>query len=110
MKRDLILTIDLTGVPTWQEHAMQRQMGDWIQANKAILPFENLIIMPTKGETRLYWLDGHLDDPHAIKTLEEIKERIQPVLSVALDLKLDRDKKYKNPYAKKIRDAIAGTQ
>ena len=106
MKKNLLLSIDLTSIPSWQITAMQKQMKDWIETNKTLLPFENLIIFPTTGETKLYWLEGELNNPKDIKTLNEIKDRLQPILEVALDIKLNKGK-FTDPYLKKIRNAAA---
>lgn len=95
-KKTLILTIDMQGAPDWQIRALNKQMADWLDANKAVLPAEDLIIFPTTGETRLYWLQGE-HNPADKKTLEEIKDRIQPVLEVALDIKIDKEKHFKKP-------------
>jgi hypothetical protein len=35
-----------------------------------------------------------------LRILESIKDKLEPVLNVALDLKIDRGNKYKDPYAK----------
>lgn len=100
--KTLILTVDLSGAPEWQVLAMQRQMSAWLVKNKTLLPFENLIIFPTVGETRLYWLEGTADK---IKTLEEIKDRIKPILEVALGLKIDKKKVFADP-GKKYNKAV----
>ena len=97
--KNLLLTIDLGDIPDHQVRAMQMQMSDWMNANKP-LPFKNIIIMPTRGETRLYWLEGEIDNQQDIKDLDSVKDKLEPLLSVALDLKIDRKKKYKNPYTK----------
>jgi len=102
-RRTLILTIDMAGVPEYMSRALSMQMADWLKVNKSVLPIEDLVIMPSKGDTKLYWLQGSVGDA---KTLEEIKDRIEPVLQVALNLKIDKDKKYKSPH-KQIRDAFA---
>ena len=94
MTRTLILSVDMQGAPDLQRHALQMQMADWLKVNKTVLPFENLIILPAAGETRLFWLEGTATD---IKTLEEIKDRLQPVLQVALDIKIDKEGLLKRP-------------
>lgn len=99
--RTLILAIDLGDAPEYQKVAMQRQMADWVTVNKTLLRFENLIIMPITGETRLYWLEGAIGNENDEKTLIDIKERMLPVLSLALNLSIDKDKKYKVPSSAK---------
>lgn len=95
-KKTLFLLIDLGNTPPWHRNALTRQMADWIQVNKAVLNFENLVILPTKGDTKLCWLEGKFDETDK-KQLEEIKDRLQPVLEIALDLKIDRKHLYKEP-------------
>lgn len=100
--KTLILTVDLSGAPEWQVIAMQKQMSAWLMKNKTLLPFENLIIFPVVGETKLYWLEGTIEK---IGTLEEIKDRIKPILEIALGLKIDRKKLFADP-GKKYNKAI----
>lgn len=95
-RKTLILAIDLCGGQDWQITALQRQMADWLNINRAILPIENLIILPTQGDMRLFWLEGECV-PGDIKTLEEIRDRIKPVLEVALDIKIDKQGLFKVP-------------
>jgi hypothetical protein len=101
-KKTLILTIDLAGAPDWQRKAMQMQLSDWLQKNKTLLPIEDLVIMPANGETRLFWLEGNADDLKDVKTLEDIKDRIKPIMEIALGIKVDRKKLYKDPNRKRL--------
>jgi len=94
--RNLILTIDLKTTEDYLVKAMQAQINDWLTLNKIILPSENLIILPCTGETRLYWLEGEYNTQDK-KSLEEIKDRLEPVLQVALDLKIDKAHRFKDP-------------
>lgn len=96
-KRTLVLALDMQGGSDWQVNAMNRQMSDWITLNKTLLPIEDMIILPTSGETRLYWLEGKIDDDEDIKTLEQIKDRIKPILEIALGIKIDKEKLFKDP-------------
>jgi hypothetical protein len=100
MIKNLVLAVNLGDAPDWQIKAMTKQMGDWVEVNKELLPFENLIILPTTGDTRLYWLEGVVGSMGDLEALESIKDRLEPILNVALDLKIDREKKYRDPYAK----------
>lgn len=95
--KNLVLTVDFGGCPDWQVVALQNQMKDWLEINKSVLDIEKLVILPTVGETKLYWLNGSTND---IKTLEQIRDRIEPVLQVAMNLKLDKEKRFKAPYNK----------
>lgn len=103
-KKTLILAIDMQGAPDWQIRALNKQMADWLEQNKAVLEHENLIILPTTGETRLYWLEGKFS-PEDTKTLDDIKDRIKPVLEVALGIKIDKEKHFTAP--KSATEAIA---
>jgi hypothetical protein len=98
-KKTLLLTIDPgPNTAEWMIKAMSMQIADWFKANQTILPAENLVLFPTKGETRLYWLEGDSDDVKDKETLDEIKDRIKPVLEVALGMAAP-DKKFKHPKA-----------
>lgn len=96
-KKTLLLTIDPgPNTADWMVKAMSLQIADWFKANQTILPAENLVLFPTKGETKLYWLEGDADSVKDKKTLDEIKDRIKPVLEIALGL-ASPDKKFKHP-------------
>lgn len=99
--KTLILAMDSKGAPSWVVNANCKQIVDWFKANKTIMPIENLIILPTDGETRLYWLEGDVENPEDVRTLEEIRDRIKPVLELSLDISVDRAKLYKDPYARR---------
>lgn len=96
MEKTLILTYDASGMPDWEARAISRQMADWLESNKTLFKNENLILLPATGSTRLFWLEGAATQED-IKTLDEVKDRITPVLEVALDLKLDKANKYSIP-------------
>lgn len=102
-QKTLILTVDMQGGADWQVKALQQQMADWLETNKTIMPTENLIILPASGPTRLFWLEG---EPTDIKTLEEIKDRIKPILEVALDIKIDKNGLFERPSNKKFDEAL----
>lgn len=95
IKKTLILTVEVTS-SEWQTKALSMQIKDWLNANKTIMPIENLIILPANGPTRLYWLEGE-QNAEDIKTLEQIKDRIKPVLECAIDIKIDKEKKFVHP-------------
>jgi len=97
MKKTLVATIDATGVPEWTIRALMNQMKAWIDANRRTLPFEDILMMPMDGPSRLYWLEGEHGDPADEKALEEIRDRLKPLLEVALDLRLDRANQYVVP-------------
>lgn len=86
--KTLILTIDQQGQSEWSIKAKNRQFGDWLEANQSIMPCDNLIILSAPGDTRIYWLEGDQESIVDIKTLEQIKDKIKPVLEVAFGLKL----------------------
>jgi hypothetical protein len=89
--KTLIITIDVTGLPEWHVTAITNQMAAWLDSHKAVLPVENLVILPAKGDTRLYWLEGDPDEIKDIKELEQIKDRIKPILSVFLNVGLKKE-------------------
>jgi hypothetical protein len=95
--KTLVLTFDAAGMADWHARAISRQMADWLKTNKAILNIEHMIILPGTGDTKLYWLEGEVGNPDDIKSLEEIKNRIKPVLEVALEIKIDKVNRYKVP-------------
>ena len=97
-KKTLILAVDVgKNRSDWMVRAMQMQISDWFKQNNTILPSEDIIIMPTSGEMKIYWLEGNPEDVKDIEKLEEIKDRIKPVLEIALGIKIDPNKKFKHP-------------
>ncbi len=97
-KKTLILAVDVgKNRSDWTVRAMQMQISDWFRQNNTILPSEDVIIMPTSGEMKLFWLQGDPGDVKDVEKLEEIKDRIVPVLEIALGVKSDPDKKFKHP-------------
>lgn len=95
IKKTLILTVEVAG-SEWQTKALSIQIRDWLNTNKTIMPIEDLIILPASGPTRLFWLEGE-QNTEDIKTLEQIKDRIKPVLECALDIKIDKENKFAHP-------------
>lgn len=98
-KKTLILAVDVgdKNRSDWMVKAMQMQISDWFKRNDTILPSEDVIIMPTPGEMKIYWLEGDPEDVRDIEKIEEIKDRIKPVLEIAMGIKADPDKKFKHP-------------
>ena len=96
--KTLILAVDVGDTKhDWVVRAMQMQIRDYFKANKSVLKTENVIIFPVKGEMKLYWLEGNPDSVEDIEELEEIKDRIKPVLEVAMGINIKKNKKVKKP-------------
>jgi hypothetical protein len=87
--RNLVVSLDFGKMPDWAIQAKNRQMADWVHANIKSLPFENLIILPSVGESRLYWLEGKIDDETDLQTIREMKDKLKPVLEIALGITID---------------------
>lgn len=98
-KKTLILTFDLPNATTWQVKAKHDQLKDWLTVNKILKDHEDLIIMQAPGQTKLYWLEGTAEN---VKELEEIKDRITPILEVVLEVKAS--KSLINPLEKSLQD------
>lgn len=79
----------MRGCQGWQITAMGKQLTDWAKEHKEFLGTEDLLIINTAGPTTLYWLDGDVGNPEDVKTLEAIKHKLQPILKIALDVKVD---------------------
>lgn len=84
MKKTLILAIDIRGMEPWQVNAKINQISDYYEKHD-VLPSDNLIIFPVNSDMKIYWLEGSPDNLDDIKELEEIKDRLQPVLEAAFD-------------------------
>ncbi|MDP1711943.1 MAG: hypothetical protein Q8K86_05750 [Candidatus Nanopelagicaceae bacterium] len=80
--KTLVLMLRVKGaVANWQISAHMQHMQHKLAQ---ILPVDKLILIPViDGSTALYWLEGD-QDPASLKTLEEVKGKIRPVLQVAL--------------------------
>lgn len=87
--KTLILAVDIGKAKKddVEVRAMQMQLSDYFRMNKTILGTENIIIFPIAGEMKLFWLEGDLENPKDIKDLEEIKDRIRPVLETSLGIR-----------------------
>jgi len=94
--KNLLITIDFGNIPSFAIIAKSRQLSDWFKQNKAELGIDNVIIMPDAGSTKLYWLDGEIDNIDHRTKLEDVANKLSPILSAAINLKCDKeDAEYK---------------
>jgi len=96
-KRNLIITLDFGNMPEWTVKAKNHQIAAWLDANKGQLPFDNLIILPSVGESKLYWLEGKIDNPVDFIVIKEIRDKLKPVLEIGLGVRVDTTG-YINPH------------
>jgi hypothetical protein len=97
MKKTLILAIDVGDLKNdWEVKAMSMQVSDYFEKNKTILDVENVFLFPIEGDMKLFWLEGDPDSVKDVKDLEKIRDRLEPVLEVALGIKR------RNPGVKRI--------
>jgi len=90
--KNLVLTINFGNLPTWATKAKCNQFEQWVQANKSELPFENIVLFPdTQGDTKLYWLEGDPQDLKDAKKLDEVKNKLQPILCALVKLSIEKD-------------------
>ena len=89
MKKNLVIALDFGNIPEWAISAKGRQIADWLEANKKELLLDNIIIMPSVGESRLYWLEGDVDSTTDLDTLRGMRDKLKPVLEIALGIKVD---------------------
>jgi hypothetical protein len=87
MKKTLILTVDFQGMPDWHVRAKNMQIGSWFEKNKVLPKDTDIVIIPAQGDTKLYWLEGVINNIKDIKILDDIKEKLKPVLEVSLGLR-----------------------
>lgn len=104
MSKTIVMTIDTRELPTWAAEAKVKQFQDYLDAlskeNK--LPFDNALVIKDNKETRLFWLEGNLDDVKDKKTFEEMQSFLRPILSALIDLKHNKD----DPKYKEALDAL----
>lgn len=90
-KRRFIVTIDVGQYKSdWEVRAMLHMIRDYFYKSGILKDSEDVILWPIKGEHRLYYLDGHHGDITDEKILEEMADRLTPVLSKSLDVKNDK--------------------
>ena len=89
--KNLVLTINFGKVPPWAINAKNKQLADWVAANKENLPFENIVVIPSTTETGLYWLEGDLNSPTDKVKLEEVKDRLKPILCAIINMDYKKD-------------------
>jgi hypothetical protein len=95
--KTLILAVDIGDKSQdWQVKAMTMQIRDYFAKNRTVLDVENVILFPIKGEMKLFWLEGDPGSPEDMKSLIQIRDRLKPVLEVAMGLKR------KNPGVKRL--------
>jgi len=87
MQKSIVITLDFGKIPEWAVRAKMRQLEDWLKVNKGKLPFDDLIIIPAPGDTKLYWLEGKIGDPKDIAEIERIRNEMKPILEIALEVK-----------------------
>jgi hypothetical protein len=105
--KNLVLTLDFGNIPPWAIAAKSKQLQDWLSKYQNDLGVDNIILFTDSKQTALYWLDEEYDGQ---KALEEIKEKLRPILCaiINLDCKED-DPKYREAMdqLKELRDLQA---
>lgn len=82
--KTLVLAVDVGETKyEWEVTAHQMQIAAYFEKHK-ILPADNVVFFPIKGEMKIFWLEGDPEDLKDIKDLEEIKNKLKPVLGVAM--------------------------
>jgi hypothetical protein len=83
-KKKLVLLINVKGaLASWQISAHMKHL---VEGLKPHLRAYEVIIMPVVDQpTTLYWLDGNADDLCDVKTFDNIKDIIKPVLHDILE-------------------------
>jgi hypothetical protein len=108
--KNLVLTLDFGNIPQWAIAAKSKQLQDWLTKYQKDLGVDNIIVFTDSKQTALYWLDEEYDGQ---KTLEELKEKLRPILCaiVNLDCKED-DPKYQEAMKQlqELRDLQAARQ
>ena len=105
--KNLVLTVNFGKLPQWAVSAKAHQLADWLKPNQEILGINNIIIFPDAGETKLFWLDGKVDDPRDIEEIKKLSDKFKPILSAIINTKLDeKDPGYKQAVEdlKQLRD------
>ena len=88
--KTLIFAIDVGETKfEWEARAMQMQIADYFQKNKTIPEADNVILFPIKGDMKIFWLEGDPKNLQDVKDLEEIRDKIKPVLEVAMGIKIN---------------------
>jgi hypothetical protein len=101
--KTLILSVDVGNKSTdWEVRAMGNQIMDYFNKNKSVFNVENVIIFPSKGAMKLFWLEGDPASLDDVKSLESIRDRLKPVLEVAMGIKR------KNPGVKRVKKRKRG--
>jgi hypothetical protein len=108
--KNLVLTLDFGNIPQWAITAKSKQLQDWLTKYQKDLGIDNIIVFTDSKQTALYWLDEEYDGQ---KTLEELKEKLRPILCALINLGCkEDDPKYKEAISqlKELRDLQAARQ
>lgn len=94
--KTLILTVDVGRYKhDWEVSAMSKMLSDYFDKNKILEKSDNLVIFPTnEKEMKIFWLEGDPNNLDDVKSLEELKGKIKPVMETALGIQ-------RNPNVKK---------
>ena len=86
--KTLVISIDVGQYKhDWEVSAMCSMIGDYFGANKIFDDDCNVVIWPLKGEMKIFWLEGDPDSLKDIKSINEIKDKVKPVLETSLGIK-----------------------
>lgn len=97
------MTLDTRDLPSWAVDAKLMQFQDYfrkLSKDKVIkLPFDDILIIKDNKETRLFWLEGDINDVKDKKTFEEMQDFLKPTMSALMSLEYDSDNpKYKEAF------------
>jgi len=93
--KNLILMVNFGDIPVWATRAKAQQLADWFKKYQKELGIDNFILMPDNHETKLFWLDGEINNPKDANEIKALADKFKPILSVIIDKVEEDDPGYK---------------
>ena len=87
--KNLVLTVNFGKLPPWAVSAKSHQLADWLKPNQEILGIKNIIIFPDTSETKLFWLDGDINNPQDVEEIKQLSNKFKPILSAIINTKIE---------------------
>jgi len=84
--KTLVLTFGFGKAPQWAVVAKIKQLSEWLNKHKTELGVDNFLLFQGTTDTKIFWLEGDINDIKDIKSLNDIRDKLKPVLCAIINL------------------------